>query len=261
MAAYRKVGNLKGPKGDAADIADGSITEAKLEDGAVATMKLADGAVTDPKLADGAVSEAKLRDGAVTESKLAGGSLTPLKLDSPETPDAGTNIVRQKLLGTAIFSPFAADADGVSPAADYGERAVFEDVEVGEGLKLERGGQDTSAVLSAEQQAAVRIESGTADANVSSDPASKEWVRVWARNSNGAQNQLVAASDSIGLYDMYAKNWRWKVGAKATPEQAGAVKQARAVTPLSTSADLDAVISAYNNLYQSLIDAGILADG
>lgn len=69
------------------DVADGSITSAKLASDAVTTSKIANAAVTGAKiandavtgihLASGSVSASKLQDGAVTTSKLAANSVTP----------------------------------------------------------------------------------------------------------------------------------------------------------------------------------------
>lgn len=70
--------------GGGGDIADGSVTTAKLADGAVTLAKIgsdvplgiADGAVTTAKLADEAVTTGKIDDGAVTLAKL--GSDVPI---------------------------------------------------------------------------------------------------------------------------------------------------------------------------------------
>jgi len=53
------------------EVADGSVTSAKLADGAVITVKLADDAVVTGKIAPGAVGSTDLADDAVTSAKIA----------------------------------------------------------------------------------------------------------------------------------------------------------------------------------------------
>ncbi|OGM09180.1 hypothetical protein A2Z67_04540 [Candidatus Woesebacteria bacterium RBG_13_36_22] len=61
------------------EVADGSVTEAKLADGAVTTPKIANDAVDNSKLADGAVLEAKLADLAISTGKLKDSVVTLAK--------------------------------------------------------------------------------------------------------------------------------------------------------------------------------------
>lgn len=78
--------------GHSADIADGSITTAKLAPAAVTASKIADKSITATKLAskavdsyslaDGAVTWAKLKDSVVDTKKLANLAVTTDKLDS-----------------------------------------------------------------------------------------------------------------------------------------------------------------------------------
>jgi len=60
---------------DTVNIADGSITSAKLGAGVVGTRELADGGVATVDLANLAVTTTKLADGAVTTAKLASGAV------------------------------------------------------------------------------------------------------------------------------------------------------------------------------------------
>ena len=57
------------------EVADGSVTSAKLADGAVITVKLADDAVVTGKIAPGAVGSTDLADDAVTSAKIADGAV------------------------------------------------------------------------------------------------------------------------------------------------------------------------------------------
>lgn len=108
------------------DIADKSITSAKLADGAITsdkipskaitTAKLADGAVTTPKLADDAVTSEKIKDGevktadladeSVTTPKLANGAVTSEKIKDGEvkTVDLADGAVTYPKLNSALVA-------------------------------------------------------------------------------------------------------------------------------------------------------------
>src|SRR3990167_5383875 len=62
------------------EVADGSVTSAKLADGAVITAKLADDAVVTGKIAPGAVGSTDLADDAVTSVKIAADAVTSAKI-------------------------------------------------------------------------------------------------------------------------------------------------------------------------------------
>lgn len=68
--------------GHSADIADGSITTAKLATFAVTSAKLANAAITDDKLADGAVTSYKLADGAVAFDKIGPSAISHIQAAS-----------------------------------------------------------------------------------------------------------------------------------------------------------------------------------
>jgi hypothetical protein len=57
-----------------ADLADSSVTTAKIAAGAVATVDIADSAVTTEKIAAGAVVTADIADANVTAAKLSSGA-------------------------------------------------------------------------------------------------------------------------------------------------------------------------------------------
>ena len=61
-------------------LADGAVTNAKLNDGAVTNEKLADGAVTGSKLADASVTSSEIADGAVTNTELAENAVVSSRL-------------------------------------------------------------------------------------------------------------------------------------------------------------------------------------
>lgn len=61
----------------------------------------------------------------------------------------------------------------------------------------------------------VRMGNGTSDAAVQSDTGKKQWVQVFAKNADGAQNMLIAGSDSLTLYDVYGDNARWSISPSA----------------------------------------------
>lgn len=69
-----------GVVGDLLSLADGAVTETKIQNGAVTTLKVVDGAITNPKIADLAVTTTKLSNSAVTDIKIANGSVTTNKL-------------------------------------------------------------------------------------------------------------------------------------------------------------------------------------
>lgn len=82
-----------------AKIADTAVTSGKLADGAVATAKIADGAVATAKIADGAVSTAKIPNGAVTAAKLADGAASPV-VNTAVATTSGTSVT----ISTAVPS-------------------------------------------------------------------------------------------------------------------------------------------------------------
>ena len=63
------------------EVADGSVTTAKLANDAVTTAKLADTAVTTGKIADDAIVTGKIAAGAVNTSDIADGAITGVKAD------------------------------------------------------------------------------------------------------------------------------------------------------------------------------------
>lgn len=62
------------------EVADGSVTAAKLADGAVITPKIANDAVDVTKIATNAVTSAKIADGAVGTTEIADGAISPAKV-------------------------------------------------------------------------------------------------------------------------------------------------------------------------------------
>lgn len=86
------------------DIADGAVTEAKLDTEAVSTNHLQDGSVSSRKIADGAVSELKISNSAVTEEKLCDEAVTENKL-GPMAVTSGkidTGAVTEAKLGPEV---------------------------------------------------------------------------------------------------------------------------------------------------------------
>jgi hypothetical protein len=72
-----------------AEIADGTITAAKLAAGAVSGSALPDGSVTGAKLSDATITSAKIGVGAVATSNLANNAVTTAKL-SFQTVNSGS---------------------------------------------------------------------------------------------------------------------------------------------------------------------------
>jgi hypothetical protein len=97
---------------ESVDIADNSVTTAKLVDGAVTEDKLADGSVTAVKLASGAavpddsISAAKLQNNSVTTDKVAAGSITEGKLASGSVSESkmATGAVTANKLGASAVT-------------------------------------------------------------------------------------------------------------------------------------------------------------
>ena len=131
------------------DLADGSVTSAKIADGGVATVDLANDAVSTAKLADGSVTGAKILDGtiasgdlagdAVVTAKLADGSVTSAKIadGTIAAGDIGADaIISAKIAdGTIASGDLAADAvvsakiaDGTIVAGDIGAAQVVKSV-------------------------------------------------------------------------------------------------------------------------------------
>jgi hypothetical protein len=104
-------------------IANGSITEAKIATDAVTNTKIDDGAVTATKIGTDAVTTVKIEDGAVTAAKLGTDAVTSAKIengaithDKISTTDAVFNINASDEVGigrTAVSSYGLAVAGGV----------------------------------------------------------------------------------------------------------------------------------------------------
>jgi len=72
-------------------LAAGAVTAAKIQDAAVGTFQLADGAISGPKLADGAVTADKLADGCISARIIPNGAIGKEKLAfSPAIADMVT---------------------------------------------------------------------------------------------------------------------------------------------------------------------------
>lgn len=78
-------------------LADGAVTNAKLNDGAVTNEKLADGAVTGSKLADASVASSQIADGAVTNTELAENAVVSSRL-------ANNAVITSKLADRSVTS-------------------------------------------------------------------------------------------------------------------------------------------------------------
>lgn len=155
------------------DIADKSITSAKLADGAItadkipnkviSTAKLADGAVTTPKLADDAVTSEKIKDGEVKTADLADGSVTFPKLNSalvatPAQAKAGT--ASDKLVTPAGLKAVIDDIGEISYTLPTATESRLGGIKVGDGLSVSSDGiLEVSGVTSA------MITNGTITAN------------------------------------------------------------------------------------------------
>lgn len=82
------------------EVADNSVTSAKLADGAVITSKLADDAVVTGKIADGAVGSTDLADDAVTSTKIAADAVTSAKI--ADGAIGSTEIADNAVIGAKI---------------------------------------------------------------------------------------------------------------------------------------------------------------
>lgn len=118
-----------------AKITDANVTTAKLADTSVITAKLADGSVATAKLADTSVTDAKLANNSVTTAKVADGSITDAKLAVPPRryssvviqpgsktivpADAGTLIQLQTASGGATVTVNADSLTGVGDRVDF----------------------------------------------------------------------------------------------------------------------------------------------
>ena len=92
--------------GQAANIADASVTTAKLADSNVTTAKLADSNVTTAKVADGAITSAKIADGTIATADIGNLQVTGAKI-------ADDTITSAKLTGATVVTN--AEVAGVSP--------------------------------------------------------------------------------------------------------------------------------------------------
>jgi hypothetical protein len=107
------------------NLADGSVTEAKLASNAVTTLKLAANAVTGVKLADNSVSTNKIASNAVTSSDLANMAVTTNKIadgavTSSKIVDGGVaaaDIAGNSISGNKIV-------DGTLTSADLASNSV-----------------------------------------------------------------------------------------------------------------------------------------
>jgi len=93
---------------DVSNIADATITTAKMADGAIHTAKMADAGITTAKLADSSVTTAKIADNAVTSAKVPDGSVSTAKL----ADDAVTFAKMQDVSANSLLG--AASAGGVT---------------------------------------------------------------------------------------------------------------------------------------------------
>ena len=97
--------------GHSADIADGSITTAKLAPMAVTASKLADKAITATKLASKAVDSYSLANGAVTALKLADDAVYTNNIsDGSVTIDKISNDAKQELASAILYATDATTA-------------------------------------------------------------------------------------------------------------------------------------------------------
>lgn len=100
------------------NVADSSITAAKIGAGAVTETKIGTGAVTATKIGTGAVTVGKIGEGAITDVKISDGAVTRTKLDSYSGIGATRRLRLQDFkLGTLLQLAAAADGTVLGLAA------------------------------------------------------------------------------------------------------------------------------------------------
>ena len=170
-------------------VADGIISEAKLENQAVTPAKLADGAVTSAKIADGAVTGDKIADEAVSTTQLANGTVTLPKLNAAGASAGQTLVYNGSSLNWGTPSGMG----------------IVSDVIAGDGLNRSQNGTEitismadgavTSTKIADGAVTAVKIAPGAVQAeNLSGSGAMAEDVLtfdgtnvIWARATGGVQ--------------------------------------------------------------------------
>ena len=104
------------------DLADGSVTSAKIANSTIATVDLADNSVTAPKIAADAVGSAQIADNAVTSSELASDSVgtTQIKDNAVTSANIAADAVGSAQIadGAVGASEIAANAVGSAQIAD-----------------------------------------------------------------------------------------------------------------------------------------------
>src|SRR5690606_28394635 len=109
------------------DLADASVSEAKIANDAVTTSKIADDAVTSEKILDGTVqtedladeliTNQKISDGAVTSDKIADGTIAEADLDKANIPLSGFGAAAADLDMGSNRIAHMADPTGAQDAA------------------------------------------------------------------------------------------------------------------------------------------------
>jgi hypothetical protein len=97
-----------------ANIADGTITEAKLASGAVTSSKIADGTITEAKLANGAVTSSKIADGTIVNADVsASAAIAASKLSFTQAgTGAAARTADSKLKDAVSVRDFGAAGNG-----------------------------------------------------------------------------------------------------------------------------------------------------
>ena len=86
------------------DVADGSITAAKIADGTVVAAEIASNAITTAKILDANITTAKIASSAVTTDKIASDAVTTAKIldANVTTAKVAANAITQAKLGTTL---------------------------------------------------------------------------------------------------------------------------------------------------------------
>lgn len=186
------------------NLANRSVTNAKIAFGAVSTGTIADNAITAQKIADGAITENQILDGAITTNKIASGAITDAQI-------ADGTITAEKMVD-GVLPTIVLDKDVENGVYIYvldinGEHSISIKEATAENIETELGYKP------ADPSKFLPLTGGTLTGNLTGKYLTGTWLQTTAVSRLGSTPTKFAVLDASGwVYYRTAEDMQTDLG-------------------------------------------------